>query len=217
MLIGFTVLLSLTVFLLVSVGSTAVTLFLKMYGADFCGEIENLHVLTALIGFGCVVTFLQVIGFAGTLGNSRCLQYLYTVFCMLLMMGCSLITIFLVLRWDQAKPVLSRCINFDISLRHKWNDGFVNRFQKKHHCCGLTSIHNWGFIAYPPSCCTHSPSLCIYPNQKPCAPFLAGNEQWLGIFVVGSLFTVVFLSPFVYIGMLFLRKERDYSLIAEQD
>ncbi|KII73942.1 hypothetical protein RF11_13547 [Thelohanellus kitauei] len=194
MLIRFIVFLSLTIFLLVSVGNTILVLFLKIYGVEFCSEINNLHLLTTLIVVSSVLSLIQIIGFVGTFKDSRLLRYIYTVFCCFFLIGSTPLAIALLVRWNEAIPVLSRCTRFDWNLKNRRGNWLIMHHQEKYQCCGLTSKLNWGSNVYPPSCCKNNPSVCIFPHEKPCAPSLVENGRLLEITVISALFFVVFLS-----------------------
>ncbi|KII68173.1 hypothetical protein RF11_10596 [Thelohanellus kitauei] len=196
---------------IVSVGNAVLLLHLKIYGTNFCAEIDRWSVFLTLFVIYDILAVFQIIGLFGTLSDSTPLKCIYSIFWCVFLVGCTIVASLMFLQWNQIKPILSRCSDFNFNLGYFWDDALINRIQEKNHCCGLMSKHDWGLnSAYPLSCYSVELFNIHRPYEKPCAPFLIGIGHWLEIIFFGSLFFVSILSPIAFIGMLFSRSERTY-------
>ncbi|KII62164.1 hypothetical protein RF11_07082 [Thelohanellus kitauei] len=153
---------------------------------------------------------LQVIGLIGMCLNLKPCKQIYAAICGLFLIGCTIIAIILLSKWKEVYQTLSRCGNITFDLKFRWKDEFLMNIQKENQCCGITSKRNWGWgsMAYPPSCCKYEPLACFSPYEEPCVPFLAEHGNWLWIIVIGSMFSVVFLSPVVLVCMFYQPRDR---------
>ncbi|KII68939.1 hypothetical protein RF11_13552 [Thelohanellus kitauei] len=159
-----------------------------------------------------ILAVFQVIGLFGTFYDSKLLKCIYTIFWGFFYVGFTYFATLMLGTWSEAKPILSRCSNFNFNLVNFWDDGIINQIQEKNHCCGIMSKYDWGHNSnYPLSCYSFESSTAAFPYEKPCAPFLIGIGHWLEVIFLGSLFLSSILSPLALIGMVFGRRERTYG------
>ncbi|KII72617.1 Tetraspanin-6 [Thelohanellus kitauei] len=198
-------------FFLISAFETFTLTLLKVVGDYFCPEVVRYHVIDALLGVFCVLTILHVFAMLGVCFYWSWGKYFYTVVFTLLLILLTMVVSISYIRRDEVKPLLESCSLFDFNLIEYRENRYINEYQMNHHCCGLTGPQNWGSNWYPPSCCENQNQLCVEPFNKPCSNFLTVWQPWIPATILGGLGGMVFLSPFVIVGIIYSRRRQSFE------
>ncbi|KII68943.1 hypothetical protein RF11_13556 [Thelohanellus kitauei] len=202
MIIRLFTILTLIVFLVLSIGVGVFATILNTIGRDFCPQIAKFNGILVLSLLGFMVAFLNLFGLLGVYRRSKPLKYLFKGVFSLLIIIATVLTIISIDKFDEDDSIFTRCIIFELDLKHFSNMNFIKHLQADNKCCGLTSKENYGVGQYPPSCCENQTSPCVKPYQNPCKPYLIAWLPSIMLTTLATFLAVIYLSPIIMVAMI---------------
>ena len=207
---------------------------LKDY-TDFLKTSEDLQMLEQggymLIGVGCFVTLVYVIGCVGACTKNPCVLYSFASALILLFIVEVGISVSLFMFSGEAKEEIDTFMKESMAIYNKGELPNANAIkegwdtiQKQFECCGFDGYEDWGPILNdtnkitPKSCC-EKPGLCIMsitPSKvykKGCGKMF---EEWLEKYVIlagGFIIGIAVLQLFsIVVALVFARQKKNETV-----